>query len=188
MSGRSSWRAFVASWPISGSSNLTIRFWWPSPTQKLHLGAKAHVELPDSPGQLEKIFGTALPVGYKHLMRGLECAESVGKITDASDEPWGTGFLLRGSLIHADFGDGLVLATNAHVCSPEPGVGKLLPSEAKAVFDVTKSVDGSQLVLTGFECLWSSPPSVCDVTILRFTGPEAGAQKRARRRRVAHSR
>ena len=140
--------------------------------QKLQLGARAHVELPESPGQLEKIFGTALPVGYKHLMRGLECAESVGKITDASDEPWGTGFLIRGSLIHADFGDGLVLATNAHVCSPEPGVGKLLPSEAKAVFDVTKSVDGSQLVLTGFECLWSSPPSVCDVTILRFTGPE----------------
>ncbi|HEU4917612.1 MAG TPA: serine protease [Acidimicrobiia bacterium] len=140
--------------------------------QKLHLGARAHVELPDTPSQLEKIFGTALPVGYKHLMRGLECAESVGKITDASDEPWGTGFLLRGSSIHADLGDGLVLATNAHVCSPEPGVGKLLPGEAKAVFDVTKSVDGAQLVLTGFECVWSSPPSVCDVTILRFTGPE----------------
>ena len=140
--------------------------------QKLRLGARAHVELPDSPAQLEKIFGTALPVGYNHLMLGLHCAESVGKITDASDEPWGTGFLLRGSLIHPDFGDGPVLITNAHVCSPEPGVGKLLPSEAKAVFDVTKSVDGSQLVLTGFECLWSSPPSVCDVTILRFTGPE----------------
>jgi len=140
--------------------------------QKLHLGARAHVELPDSPGQLEKIFGTALPVGYKHLMMGLHCAESVGKITDASDEPWGTGFLLHGSLIHSDIGDGPVLLTNAHVCSPEPGVGKLLPSEAKAVFDVTKSVDGAPLVLTGFECLWSSPPSVCDVTILRFTGPE----------------
>ena len=140
--------------------------------QKLHLGARAHVELPDTPGQLEKIFGTALPVGYKHLMRGLECAESVGKITDASDEPWGTGFLLRGALIHPDFGDGPVLLTNAHVCSPEPGVGKLLPGEARAVFDVTKSVDGSQLVITGFECLWSSPPSVCDVTILRFTGPD----------------
>jgi hypothetical protein len=140
--------------------------------QKLHLGARALVELPDTPGQLEKIFGTALPVGYKHLMRGLECAESVGKITDASDEPWGTGFLLRGSLIHADFGDVPVLVTNAHVCSPEPGVGKLLPGEAKAVFDVTKSVDGEQLILTGFQCLWSSPPSVCDVTILGFTGPE----------------
>jgi hypothetical protein len=140
--------------------------------QKLHLGARAHVELPDSPGQLEKIFGTALPIGYNHLMMGLHCAESVGKITDASDEPWGTGFLLVGSSIHPDFGDETVLITNAHVCSPEPGVGKLLPSEAKAVFDVTKSVDGSQLVITGFESLWSSPPSVCDVTILRFTGPK----------------
>jgi hypothetical protein len=140
--------------------------------QKLQLGARAHVELPDSPAQLEKIFGTALPVGYKHLMTGLQCAESVGKITDASDEPWGTGFLLQGSLIDPEFGDGPVLVTNAHVCSPEPGVGKLLPEEAKAVFDVTKAVDGAQLVITGFECLWSSPPSVCDVTVLRFTGPE----------------
>jgi hypothetical protein len=140
--------------------------------QKLLLGARAHVELPDSPAQLEKIFGTALPVGYKHLMLGLQCAESVGKITDGSDEPWGTGFLLQGSLIDPEFGDGPVLVTNAHVCSPEPGVGKLLPGEAKAVFDVTKSVDGAQLVITGFECLWSSPPSVCDVTVLRFTGPE----------------
>jgi hypothetical protein len=140
--------------------------------QKLHLGARADVELPESPAQLEKIFGTALPVGYNHLMLGLQCAESVGKITDASDEPWGTGFLLRGSLIDPGFGDGPVLVTNAHVCSPEPGVGKLLPDEAKAMFDVTKSVDGAQLVITGFECLWSSPPSVCDVTVLRFTGPE----------------
>jgi hypothetical protein len=140
--------------------------------QKLLLGARAHVELPDSAAQLEKIFGTALPVGYKHLMLGLQCAESVGKITDGSDEPWGTGFLLQGSLIDPEFGDGPVLVTNAHVCSPEPGVGKLLPGEAKAVFDVTKSVDGAQLVITGFECLWSSPPSVCDVTVLRFTGPE----------------
>jgi len=140
--------------------------------QKLHLGARAHVELPDSPGQLEKIFGTAQPVGYKHLTRGLHCAESVGKITDASEEPWGTAFLLQGSLIHPDFGNGPVLVTNAHVCSPEPGVGKLLPREARAVFDVTKSMDGSQLVLTDFECLWSSPPTVCDVTILGFVGPQ----------------
>jgi len=140
--------------------------------QQLHLGARAHVELPDSPGQLEKIFGTAQPVGYKHLRKGLHCAESVGKITDASDEPWGTGFLMEGSLIHPDFGNGSVLVTNAHVCSPEPGVGKLLPSEARAVFDVTKSIDGSQLVLTDLECLWSSPPTVCDVTILRFVGPQ----------------
>jgi hypothetical protein len=141
--------------------------------QKLHLGGRADVELPESPQQLEKIFGTALPVGYNHLTRGLHCAESVAKITDASGEPWGTGFLVKGSLIHPDFGEAPVLVTNAHVCSPEPGVGKLLPGEARAVFDVTKAVDGSGLVLTGFECLWSSPPGTCDVTFLRYAGPEA---------------
>jgi hypothetical protein len=141
--------------------------------QKLHLGGRANVELPESPQQLEKIFGTALPVGYNHLMRGLHCAESVAKITDASGEPWGTGFVVKGSLIHPDFGETPVLVTNAHVCSPEPGVGKLLPGEARAVFDVTKAIDGSGLVLTGFECLWSSPPGTCDVTFLRYAGPEA---------------
>jgi hypothetical protein len=141
--------------------------------RQLQLGAAAHVELPDSPGQLEKIFGTALPVGYNHLMRGLQCAESVAKITDASGEPWGTGFLLKGSLIHPDLGEEPILVTNAHVCSPEPGVGKLLPGEAQAVFDVTKSTDGTNLVLTGLECLWSSPPATCDVTFLRFTGSQA---------------
>lgn len=141
--------------------------------RQLQLGAGADVELPDSPRQLEKIFGTALPVGYNHLMRGLQCAESVAKITDASGEPWGTGFLVRGDLIHPDLGSAPILVTNAHVCSPEPGVGKLLPAEATAVFDVTKAVDGSPLALGGFESVWSSPPGSCDVTFLRISGPEA---------------
>jgi hypothetical protein len=145
--------------------------------QKLQLGAGAHVELPDSADQLEKIFGTALPVGYNHLVKGLQCAESVGKITDASGEPWGTGFLVQGSLIHPGLGENPILITNAHVCSPDPGVGKLVPGEAQAVFDVTKSVGGDALVLTGFECLWSSPPGTCDVTFLKYPGPEAAIAK-----------
>jgi Trypsin-like peptidase domain len=140
---------------------------------QLQLGGAAQIELPTSPGQLEKIFGTALPVGYNHLLRGLQCAESVAKITDASGEPWGTGFLVRGSLLDPELGEAPILVTNAHVCSPEPGVGKLLPGEAQAVFDVTKSVDGADLVLTGMECVWSSPPETCDVTFLSFPGPEA---------------
>lgn len=140
---------------------------------QLQLGAGAEVELPKSASQLEKIFGTALPVGYKHLLRGLSCAESVCKITDASEEPWGTGFLVSGALIHPDLGEAPILVTNAHVVSPDPGVGKLLPEEARAAFDVTKSKDGEPLVLTGFKSLWSSPPGNCDVTFLRFAGPTA---------------
>ncbi|HEY7467915.1 MAG TPA: serine protease [Acidimicrobiia bacterium] len=145
--------------------------------QKLQLGAGANVELPESPRQLEKIFGTALPVGYNHLVRGLQCAESVAKITDGSGEPWGTGFLVTGTLIHPNLGNAPILITNAHVCSPEPGVGKLLPAEAQAVFDVTKSVSGDALVLSGFECMWSSPPAICDVTFLKYAGPEAAIAK-----------
>lgn len=138
--------------------------------RQLQLGRSAEVALPDTPGQLEKIFGTYLPIGYENLRRGLRCAESVCKITDTVGEPWGTGFLVAGSLLAAELGDGPILVTNAHVCSPEPGVGKLLPEEAVAVFDVTKSRDGSPLVLTGLSAVWTSVPSRCDVTLLRF-GP-----------------
>jgi hypothetical protein len=144
---------------------------------QLQLGGGAQVDLPTSPGQLEKIFGTALPVGYNHLLRGLQCAESVAKITDASGEPWGTGFLVSGSLVHPDLGEAPILITNAHVCSPDQGVGKLLPGEAQAVFDVTKSTEGAPLVIQGMECLWTSPPETCDVTLLRFSGPDAALTK-----------
>jgi hypothetical protein len=144
---------------------------------QLQLGGGAQVDLPTSPGQLEKIFGTALPVGYNHLLRGLQCAESVAKITDASGEPWGTGFLVGGALIHPDLGESPILITNAHVCSPDPGVGKLLPAEAQAVFDVTKSTEGNDLVIQGLECVWSSPPETCDVTFLRFSSPHAALTK-----------
>jgi hypothetical protein len=140
--------------------------------RELQLGAGAEVELPESAFQLEKIFGTALPVGYRNLARGLSCAESVCKITDRSEEPWGTGFLVSGALIHPDLGEKPILVTNAHVVSPEPGVGKLLPGEARAAFDVTKSTAGQELVITGLESVWSSPPGRCDVTFLEFAGPD----------------
>lgn len=56
-------------------------------------------------------------------------------------------------------------------------MGKLVPGEAQAAFDVTKSADGENLVITGLECVWSSPPESCDVTFLKFTGPEAKIEK-----------
>lgn len=141
--------------------------------RQLQLGGGADVELPRSASQFEKIFGTALPVGYRHLRRGLSCAESVCKITDASEEPWGTGFLIGGDLLHPDLGKDPIVVTNAHVVSPEPGVGKLLPEEARAIFDITKSEEGRPLTLGGFEGIWSSPPTRCDVTFLRYQGSAA---------------
>lgn len=136
----------------------------------LRLGHEATLDLPDSPMQLEKIFGNALPIGYNTLMRGLRCAESVCKITDANGEGWGTGFLLSGSLIHDSLGDDAILATNAHVASSTRGVGQLLPTEVQARFDVTKGDGDDPLVLTGMSEIWTSPPDHCDVTLLRFEG------------------
>jgi hypothetical protein len=134
----------------------------------LQLGQGATLDLPESPWQLEKILGSALPIGYNTLLKGLRAAESVCKITDAAGEGWGTGFLLRGSLIHDSLGDDTLLATNAHVVSSLPGVAQLRDVEAAGRFDVTKGVDGEPLVLEGLREIWTSPPSRCDVTLLRF--------------------
>ncbi len=136
----------------------------------LRLGHDATLVLPDSPMQLERIFGTELPVAYETLMRGLRCAESVCKITDANGEGWGTGFLLRGSFIDPSLGDDPILVTNAHVTSSLPGVSQLQAVEVQARFEVTKGEGEEPLVLTGMSEIWTSPPAECDVTLLRFEG------------------
>lgn len=136
--------------------------------QALQHGHGAVVDLPDSPEQLEKIFGTALPIGYNTLLKGLRCAESVCKITDVNGEGWGTGFLVAGDVISDRLDDEILIATNAHVVSSASGVGALQPVEAEARFDVLKGAGEEQLRLTGLSELWTSPPDRCDVTLLRF--------------------
>lgn len=138
--------------------------------QLLQHGHRAVVDLPDSAEQLEKIFGTALPIGYNTLLKGLRCAESVCKITDINGEGWGTGFLIAGDVISDRLNDEVLVATNAHVVSSAPGVGALQPVEAEARFDVLKSAGEDQLRLTGLSELWTSHPDRCDVTLLRFQG------------------
>ena len=138
--------------------------------QMLEHGHQATLDLPTSPMEFEKIFGAALPIGYNTLLRGLRCAESVCKITDANGEGWGTGFLLEASIINDSLGDEIILATNAHVVSSTPGVGALLPVEAEARFDVLKGTGDNTLQLSGMNEIWSSPPGRCDITLLRFDG------------------
>ena len=138
----------------------------------LQLGHQAAFDLPESPMQFEKIFGAALPIGYNTLLRGLRCAESVCKITDANGEGWGTGFLINGGLIHDSLGDETILATNAHVVSSTHGISQLRPVEVKARFDVLKGDGDNPLILSGMSEIWTSPPDRCDVTLLRFDGDE----------------
>ncbi|HSF86607.1 MAG TPA: serine protease [Acidimicrobiia bacterium] len=134
----------------------------------LQLGSGATLDLPESPMKLEKILGTALPIGYNNLMKGLRAAESVCKITDAAGEGWGTGFLIRGSLVHESLGDDPILVTNAHVISSIPGESQLQAVEAQAHFEVTKGADGEPLVITGLTEIWTSAIRKRDVTLLRF--------------------
>jgi hypothetical protein len=138
--------------------------------QILQHGHEAALDLPDSPKQLEKIFGAALPIGYNTLLKGLSCAESVCKITDVNGEGWGTGFLITGDAVHESLGEEIFVMTNAHVVSFAPGVGALQPAEAEARFDVLKGKGEDALRLSSMTEVWSSPPDRCDVTLLRFQG------------------
>jgi hypothetical protein len=51
-------------------------------------------------------------------------------------------------------------------------VGVLVPGAAEARFDVTEDTDGNPLAFTRLTQIWTSPPTRCDVTLLRFEGPE----------------
>ena len=140
----------------------------------LKLGQGATLQVADSPMQLEKIFGDALPVGYNTLAMGLRCAQSVCKIADAAGEGWGTGFLITGNLISDDLGEKPIIATNAHVVTQEEGIGQLRPAEVHARFDVLKGENDEPLVLSGMREIWSSIPTHCDVTLLEFDADMPG--------------
>jgi hypothetical protein len=157
-------RQFIEIWRLDSADPILLAL----SNRLLEHGRKAVVDLPESEMELERIFGTALPIGYNTLALGLRCAQSVCKITDANGEGWGTGFLLHASHISDQLGDKTILATNAHVVSSERGVGQLYPDEAEGRFDVTKGTDGHPLVLRGLREMWTSRPDVCDITLLEF--------------------
>ncbi len=157
-------RQLVEIWELDDTDPVVLAI----SDRTLQLGRGASLDLPESPMKLEKIFGTALPIGYNNLMKGLRAAESVCKITDAAGEGWGTGFLVRGSLIHESLGDDPLIVTNAHVISSIPGESQLQAEEAEAHFEVTKGIDDERLVVRGLREIWTSPIRRRDVTLLRF--------------------
>ncbi len=115
----------------------------------------------------EKVFGADSFQTYEWYTLGQARCRAVARIGRVASQGHGTGFLIKGSELHKNFGSDLVLLTNAHVVSDDPKViaqyGSLQPHEAVITFEAlgTKKYKAIKL-------LWTSPPHEFDATVLQM--------------------
>lgn len=119
----------------------------------------------------EKVFGADGPMGLSRLQDILRCSHVVARIVmnteSRSNQTVGTGFLLQGAKVHAEFKDDVLLFTNAHVISPHVRDRPAATlGEAWLKFD-TAGVE-EDVPLDQTDWLWTSRPIHHDVTIFRI--------------------
>jgi len=118
--------------------------------------------------RLEKLFGRSATHEMEWVLKGCDRTRSVARLGFGATRGVGTGFLVRGSDLHAEFGDELVLLTNAHVLSNDESVGPALrPDEVTVIFETNEFAGGGQEFQVK-EILWTSPPRELDTTIARL--------------------
>ncbi|HRO48065.1 serine protease [Agriterribacter sp.] len=115
--------------------------------------------------KLEKIFGEDSFNTYRWYMTGANRCMAIARIGRDATKGLGTGFLVRGADLHESLGEELLLLTNAHVVSNNPGEKALQPDEAVVTFEV---LDKGAAELRIAEILWSSPINLLDASVLRF--------------------
>lgn len=118
---------------------------------------------------LEKNFSGE--VGFPvEVVRGLlKRCESIGCVTTVAGARLGTGFLLPGSALKAEFGDAPVLMTNAHV------IPDAVPADrARVSFEIASEAAGQLASYAVGELLFSSPVERLDCCIVRLEGLPAG--------------
>lgn len=121
----------------------------------------------------ERTFGTDTYEVYSWWMLGMQRGTTVGQVRTEGGEGIGTGFLVRGSDLHASLGDETLFLTNAHVISADEDVHRitapkpLYPEEARVVFEL----DEKATVHSVAEIVWSSAPAQLDATIVRLDPP-----------------
>lgn len=113
---------------------------------------------------LEKVFGADSFKTYKWYIQGVERCQAVARIGTDSTKGFGTGFLLKGSLMHESLGEELIMITNAHVVSNDPADQALKPEVAIVIFETLNRDEEFRVS----EIIWSSPRNNLDVTLLRF--------------------
>ncbi len=120
--------------------------------------------------ELEKVLGSDGVVTLQWYLQGLERCRAVAQIRTSTNEGFGTGFLIRGGDLAPALGDELLLLTNAHVVSDDPGVqasdGALPSEDALIIFEALASAAEKKFRVETL--LWSSPPQDLDATLLRL--------------------
>lgn len=116
----------------------------------------------------EAKYDGAAGVAVDRLPMIVELSQSVGIVRRPDGSAVGTGFLLRGDLLHSSFGPEYLFLTNDHVVCAEVDYGNHVdPKFARIHFD-HPGAPGPYAVR---EVLWRSPDSKHDCTILRLTNP-----------------
>jgi hypothetical protein len=131
-------------------------------------------DLPSAPDAgLEKILGSDGVVTYRWYRTGLIRSRGVAHISDLSDRPVGTGFLVEGCDLHDTFNGVPVLVTNAHVIGGEVlPAGALAPEEAVVTFQVATAGDSNEPREYRVDrVIWTSAPDVLDTSVVQLEGP-----------------
>jgi hypothetical protein len=117
--------------------------------------------------EYEKVYGTDTYFSVGQLDTAKERCRAVARIGRDAMEGIGTGFLVKGSDLCADWGDEPVLITNAHVINEDEADEEALrPEQAVIIFQL---IGLEQYRVK--EVLWSSPPGKFDATIVRLDRP-----------------
>jgi len=117
----------------------------------------------------EAVWGDESIVNFAWIDSLYERIGAIARIKNTvSKEARGTGFLARGSFFKKEWGDRLVLITNAHVVSDNPAdESPLRPDEATAEFT---RLSNSPHVQLG-KMLYTSPKFQLDVSIFELASP-----------------
>gem|GEM_PF-2394194 len=112
-------------------------------------------------------------IKFETLITIVERAKSVAKILTPQLGPCGTGFLIKASDIHPDYGDQNLLLTNAHVIWDKNWNSNLTgehnaldPEEARVVFEAEQPHGVSNIYTCQKEAIWQSPSYLHDVCLI----------------------
>lgn len=109
----------------------------------------------------EKIYGSAATLTLDWYLKGLSRCENIARIGKDPTRGIGTGFLIKGEKLHANWKGKAVLVTNAHVISDDSTDQATSHLEAVAYFERR---GGTQSRFT--EILWHSKKTELDITVL----------------------
>ena len=122
----------------------------------------------------EAVYGSEGAVKLQWIDTLYRCCTAIGRISNAATgDPAGTGFLMSGTDLCLNWGNGPFFLTNAHVISVDPvDEAPLRPSQAEVEFT---RLDGRPRAKLG-ELVYSSQRIEMDISILRITPPPSSGK------------